>query len=385
MSNEIFNTAAEIIADIEANMIVTSETETIPEPAPILSHKEKAALRYNRGPKNIPFPLADPNIVTKVWKSLKPILSTLVFRRVDQVQKKEISGALYEDANGIIEFNKQKTLSMLDRTNSEAWTPAEMKQNVTLLYSHWTATTESIPQRSNDKFKGPIFLNMNNYSELDWEKLVPSVDGKFKTIGWGRKTRQNRPPLIQHQGKTIMKELVCMQVVPPKQKGQLPLAQRWFYCSEQFLRAWTLIMYTEHDSFEKYVPPKSERLDDEEEEYLNEASDVYRRKVFAGNHVCTNNYRKYILACEDNDQQPDDEEITKRFYRFSYEKPAREWCHFYAALVLIIRYQEQPTNVNDKGYGNVPNNLSGELYNKRWDLPEWFEHFIADLCLAYTE
>lgn len=378
MSCEIINPVSEVCAEIPTEAVEAAET------TPTLSYKEKAALRYNKGPKNIPFPLVDTSVSTKVWKSLKPILSTLIFRRVGEVHKKEICGGLYEDANGIIEFNKQETLKMLDRTNEEGWSPAEIKQNVTLLYNHWTATTEAIPQRSNDRIKGPIFLNMNNYSELNWEKLVDCPNGK--TIGWTGKSRQNRPPLIQNQGRMIMKELVCMLVSPPKQKGQLPFAQRWFYCSEQFLRAWTLIMYTEHDTFDKYIPPPSEKLDDEEEEYLlNEAADIYRRKVFAGNHVCTNNYRKYILGCEDNGQEPDDEEIRKRFYRFSYEKPAREWCHFYAALVLIIRYKEQPTNVKENGYGNVPNNLSGELYNKRWDLPEWFEHFIADLCIAYKE
>lgn len=146
-------------------------------------------------------------------------------------------------------------------------------------------------------------------------------------------------------------DLVCLLPVHGK-GGRIPEAKYWFICSEQFMKAWTLIVYRDHETLKKLASTEQE----------------LRKKVFSGNFTMTNGYRKWILSCYQSGLISTPEEIEKRFWVVRGERLARDYVHVYSALVLMIRYREFPCEYNVPNVINYAPTMSG------WDLPAgWIE------------
>ena len=150
-------------------------------------------------------------------------------------------------------------------------------------------------------------------------------------------------------------DLLC-GIVKPDATGKLCYS-KWFICSEQFYRAWTLMMYDTHTSF-----TKAEQKGCGEKTYW-----------MSGNRLMTNNYLKWILGSKELGITPSDAEQNDRYWHQRCEKIARTWIHIYCAQVLIIRYNESPSD------DNVPvvRGVESRPY-AHWHLPPEFVQLFLD-------
>lgn len=125
-----------------------------------------------------------------------------------------------------------------------------------------------------------------------------------------------------------------------------PVPDAWCIVSEQFLKAWTVIMYDTHESIYRVLP--SDTTDENFEERL-------RHKLFKGNFLMTNSFLKLFLTKVDNDKtgmvNPTYKTImTKeeynRFVCMRTEYISRKYVDCWACVVLIARYGELPCTAN---------------------------------------
>lgn len=250
----------------------------------------------------------------------KSKLQNLIFRRVARVftQREDYLGIIYYAHDGIREIENYETLST-----------QEYEQNIEYHYSKFSFSTTRSRLRDNDDYMGEITGSSHEFAYLN-------------TDSWNFEyTRTTVPP---RQG-----DLIC-GIIDTRTTNKARYFS-WFICSEQFYRTWTILMYGTSNL--KYIEFKF--------------SDNYdlKKKLFSGNRLCTSNYKKFLIRCKNTGIEPTEEERTKRFYRLRTEPMSQEYIHFYAALVLMLYYNEAP-NIN-----NIPKNLdlypSGNLAH--WDLP----------------
>jgi len=134
-------------------------------------------------------------------------------------------------------------------------------------------------------------------------------------------------------------------------------ADKWFIASNQFLHAWTAIMYDRHETFDKLVGSKTAPADFEK---------ILRKKLFSGNHLTTNGWRKFNQALAAEGKVMTEEQSIERYWHLRSEYASRKWVDIWAAVVLLARYGEIP------GPMNVPNTLDNGPKRTAWDLPNAF-------------
>jgi hypothetical protein len=144
--------------------------------------------------------------------------------------------------------------------------------------------------------------------------------------------------------------------------NQKPKADKWFIASDQFLRAWTAILYDWNESFDCLIP-KNTPIENKDE--------ILYKKFFSGNQLMTNSLLKYKLALEDNNLPPmSDQELEEKYWHYRTEIESKKWVDIYACLVLIARYGELPCSFN------VPNNKDNGPKRLKWNLPT---NFVSNL------
>ncbi len=307
----------------------------------------------------------DPASLDTLRNVITTNLKHLVFRRVKQVcvKRENLIETVYTT------YDNGKKISMIYKPGKEPqFTPAEYEHNVEERYSAFYFFTTGAAIRDNDRRGGvELFGASNKYSQLDLDKVM-----SFRFSYLKEDRRQQVPPRIN--------DLICGLVEDDKFKGKKqhggknPSFKFWFTCSDQFLHAWTAIMYGEHETLEKLVT--SDRVVDHEAEI--------RRKLMKGNKLCTNSFLKWQHANEDNGVVPHSDELKLRFYVLRTEQCAIDYVHVYAALVLIVRYRELPNE------SNVPTNIDGpaekHLPMKKWDLPNgWLDRFVKRYRLVEVD
>jgi hypothetical protein len=247
-----------------------------------------------------------------------------IFRRVSRVYTKEENylGTLYCTHDGI--FNAEDVLKGRNPTKFE------FEHNIEHHYKEFSFSTTGMQLRDNDIYSGPISGSSHNFSYINLETwhlefaLTPA------------------PPRIG--------DLIC-GLIDTNSSTKLQYF-RWFVCSEQLYRTWSILHYGT-SNFKILEFRFSDRYD-------------LKKKLFSGNRLCTANYKKFIMRCELSGIKPSEEEKTKRFYRLRTEPVSVQYIHFYAALVLLLHYNERPNS------NNVPKNLDVQLPENitEWDLPE---------------
>jgi len=138
-----------------------------------------------------------------------------------------------------------------------------------------------------------------------------------------------------------------------------PFFDKWFVCSEQFYRCYTLIMFKNHDSF------KNARKRPNPEQYW-----------MSGNRLMTNSHLKWLLSLGDHNLRCDPDENKRKYWHLRTEPMSVNWVHVYCAMVYLVRYTEFPSAAN------VPMNKGGLTYSQ-WHLPEnWTDDFVKFHCGA---
>jgi len=146
-------------------------------------------------------------------------------------------------------------------------------------------------------------------------------------------------------------DLVC-GVVGTSRSGRR-LLSRWFICSEQFLRCWTLCMYPDHPSFELIKAKKKNPL-------------AY---WMSGNRLMTNSFLKWILSETNGGRSIHSAEARRRYFHSRTEPASILWVHVYCALVLVVRYCEPPSLENAPRIGGAA---------QAWNLPvRWLSTLLT--------
>ena len=154
---------------------------------------------------------------------------------------------------------------------------------------------------------------------------------------------------------------MCILVDKQTRTRKTPKAKFWFTCSEQFLRAWTLLIYDKHPSFEN-----------------NGEEPRMRNRNMSGNRLNTNSFRKFMLAHNQTRTVIDHHETINRYYYIRTELVSKNWCHVYSALVLMARYGEIPC------YKNVPKNRGKGPSCIQWNLPNKFVEILLKKYTTYN-
>lgn len=267
---------------------------------------------------------------------IKKYIGNLIFRRVGIVNAHphDIASVRY-----YTDDNSFKEISVKDYS-PENFTEEELENNISVEYTRFSVRTRQNIMRENDQFEGfGILCHSDRYSEFD---IVDRASWRFdRSLN---KKRLAAPKVGA---------LVCMLVDRRTKK-----ALHWFSCSEQFLRAWTLLMYEKHNSF----------FD----------KSIERTKITSGNYVITNNHKKWVVSRRQNDEEIDEEERLKRFHYLNTETHSIKYMHLYPCLALLSKYGELPT-VN-----NIPNNNGEHEYKcLSWDLPEYFVSTLLQIFTSY--
>jgi hypothetical protein len=324
------------------------ETIIVPDKRTFIStKKESKEIPVLKGGKG----MTDPS--DSLRTILKERFGCLIFRRIEKVhvaQKNYINTVhARPSADGI---SMETTVYGVGEM-PPAFTATEAAQNVFENYSQFSITTSTDAQRKEaDNYMGrPIKGHSDNYADFD---LV-----NFTFVPCERTMRPREA------------DLVC-GVVDTRGIDALGGSKEtltysiWFVCSEQFFRFWTLIMLNYHSSYDKIIEKPRGGKDSRRFTAADELA--LKRKVMAGNHLMTNGYRKWMLSCAQDrvggrSVESVEDEIQKRFWVHRTECAAN-WVHYYAALILIVRYKEMPCD------HNVPNNLNSGPFMTEWDLPQ---------------
>jgi hypothetical protein len=280
---------------------------------------------------------------------LRDKFSHIIFRRVKTVYTQNLEKVYYVTANDKIEMDADM-ISVL--------TPEKKENHLQYEYKSFSGITTTKNIRSNDKYAYEVIhFSSDTFSELDIE------NGTFEFVQAPTKIPPRQQRYINE--KFVYSDLIC-GIVDSRNK-ELHYTH-WFICSEQFLRMWTAIMYSDHQIFHtsNFVPSSVDKEDFENKLY---------NRLMSGNRLCTNSFRKWIMILGEDSQ-----ETQELFQVLRTEKISIQWCHVYAALVLIARYGELPTS--DPKEHNIPFTHDGIGYRPmthEWDLPPKFVDNILSL------
>jgi hypothetical protein len=269
-------------------------------------------------------------------KAIQENLGNLVFRRVGKVVQKGVYEVRKFDFDS---ETKAETFEIHERYPHDQ---KELHQKWEIRCEHFYGFTEKRSLRS-DGIDSEIHFRSENYAELD---IVGNCSFTFNKT----KNQRVRP---------LVGDLICGIVsTSSKFKKSKPVYTHWFNCSEQFLRAWTLIMYDTHDSFNGKTGNKLKQF------------------MLSGNRLNSNSFLKWIMAHHDNNIELPLDETKKRFYHQRTEFVSWKWVHVYAALFSMVCHGELPCEFN------VPNNNNDDPKMTHWNLPG---KFITTLLTTYTK
>lgn len=156
----------------------------------------------------------------------------------------------------------------------------------------------------------------------------------------------------------------CQRNYGDRRNYERPTADAWFIASEQYLRAYTAIMFDMHDALTSLVPKSTPR--EQRESKLKE-------KLFSGNRLMTNTWLKTKLAHEQNNEVFPREDSINAYWHLRCDNASRYYVDVFAALVLISRYGELPCATN------VPNTKDGGFQRVMWNLPTDFVQNLFEL------
>ena len=151
-------------------------------------------------------------------------------------------------------------------------------------------------------------------------------------------------------------DLLCLLI-----KGDTPRidfvpslkADAWFIASDQFLKAWTSVMFDKHESLTSLIPKN----------YGDEYESLLRSKLYSGNRLASNTWLKHTLTCREHNKSMTKEESRNMYYHLRTDKCSIMYVDCWALMVLMGRYGELPN------FRNVPNNKDG-LQRKQWNIPK---------------
>ena len=307
----------------------------------------------------------------------------------------KITGMFLE--SGLNEFNKVfcDNESYLQKLcENPDFMDANIEEAITLLKSY--NTLESIENSVKNKFKNLIFRLINHVRSYGSQRFLESFPhrripyrGGLHSKEWNqygvelsedfhgctspfslRETDKykNKQMPFSKQGYAVL-DPITLEMIPAKllatpRVGDLicgivdaetgePFFDKWFVCSEQFYRCYTLILFKNHVSFKNA--------------YKRQSPDEY---WMSGNRLMTNSYLKWLLSLDEHKLPIPPEENKQRCWALRSEPMSVNWVHIYCAMVKLVRYKEFPSA------SDVPMNKSGLTYSQ-WHLPEnWTNNFV---------
>lgn len=245
-----------------------------------------------------------------------------------------------------------------------------IKKNVEIKHKWFSGfTTARSIRDEHDILEGKeIYVHSGDYSQIDMSLNYTFKFSEARQLSSHISPRSEDLLFIYISNKNILS--FSANKSQSGRKKIKPKADAWCIVSEQFLRAWTLIQFDWHESFDNYIAigtPFSER------------EKALRDKLFIGNKLMTNSWLKHKLALEADNKIMTIEESREKYWYLRTEYVSRKWVDVYAALVLIARYGELPCPVN------VPNNscmigLKLQQHRKVWSLPDVFVTMVLHKC-----
>lgn len=322
-------------------------------------------------------------------------LRKLVFRRIREVFKRPEDRICTMYVVPDVE-NGDETVTVYGAdAEVPRFTEDQYKRNIEEQYSAFDFVTSDVKTRKEDRTPGSIYGSSKTVAQLD---LINFQFYDYDPASDDERTRT----MLPREG-----DLVCGLVTRKSNRMEYT---KWFICSDQFLHAWTAIMYDDHDSLTflangskreremrqptfivkteeeiaaiRSAPPdptktsrfryvtfeELEQIERDEEIWLSRTEERLRRKLFSGNTLQTNTYLKWILSCHESNLKSDPDMILAKFHALRTEFASRFFIHVYAALVLICRYNEWPCDYN------VPNNIGEGPRMNTWDVPDgWLD------------
>jgi hypothetical protein len=196
----------------------------------------------------------------------------------------------------------------------------------------------------------PIFFHSKNFRQFD---LTHDMSFNFSS---DKRLNNHSTPM---EGDLLF-VFLSNQTIDSLEKGisvsKLPNADMWFIASEQFLRAYTAILYDWHETFDLMTNVPMDAPRDIKEEAL-------KYKLFSGNKLMTNSWAKYHLSHEAEGKLVSQQDSIDKFWNLRTEYSSKRWVDIWCALVLAARYGELPC------HQNVPNNKAGPQ-RVSWDIPK---------------
>lgn len=282
-------------------------------------------------------------------KNLKEKLSKLTLRRVSRVDAHNrfwLQTKIFLPAGETVGDFKEECKVMSYDAKIE---PDSIERVTEYNYSHyWGTTTDYYRENVSDPCPGQTILFSN-----DTKHSFDIVDGSFSFNPNCDKTVPPRKGNKAGESDCICGEVKCID-------GKY-IYTKWFIASEQFLRMWSAVMFGKnYTSLMKLCKNKPETL---------------RDKIFSGNYVCSNSFRKWLLAHEQQGLPVDPVQYEKRYYRLRTELVNNPYVHTYAAIVLMCLYHELPNENNVPCSKDTPQAPG----IKKWDLPEGFVQKLISL------
>lgn len=256
---------------------------------------------------------------TVVLGSVKPKLSQLRFRRLYRTRACTPAYWLVYPA---------VRLSVRARSAPKTWKQYGEER---------AASFEGVTTRSVLRSEDPYSRQAVHFSSREFATLDPI---SFEWI-------PQRTEIVPQVG-----DLICGTI--EEDRSHAPRFSRWFVCSEQFFRCWTLIMYKNHASFQRVQLEKKNP----------------QAYWMSGNRLMTAGHLKWRLSNEAHGVRYTQQEDRKKYWHLRTEPTSVKWIHVYCALVLMLRYHVRPDQTN------VPVNRGGPTY-PHWHLPKnWIKQFI---------
>lgn len=267
------------------------------------------------------------------------------FRRIDKVVGHTFVSATKIDTP----YLPTTKLSMRD---VEQLSRKEIDKSVQVKFKtfHGFTKTHSVRNEPECVNNLPIFFHSKNFSQMD---LTHDMTFNFTN---DKRLTSTVTPMEGDLVFIFLSNETINDIISGKGETKYPNADMWFIASEQFLRAYTLILYEWHDTFDLLmnIPLDTPREIKE---------DSLRDKIFSGNRLMTNSWAKYILANEAQGIVTSQIDSIERFWSLRTEYASKRWIDVWGALVLISRYGELPF------LSNIPNNKSGPQ-RVSWDIPK---------------
>ncbi len=270
------------------------------------------------------------NVSSTLLKSLQTSTENLFFVRTGAPAEIKNSIYFYISPN---ETNPAQLMS--SNVDPRILTPEEQRKYVESIAEFRIKSGNRVPRRPKEKDYTPDFF----YSEDCVEPIFENGEFQF-ALTEGPSTVPFHTPQEP--------DLICFI-------NNGDVKKKWFICSEQFMRMWTIIHFDKHPSY----PKKNQNVYDNKKNFMS------------GNRLVTDSWTKYIKACQQNDTSIDANISKERFYNLRTELCGRDYIDIYAALISLAVYGDELTqsNIPTVGQGAPEKaNSANQLQRKMWDV-----------------